>query len=484
MSHEIRSPLNAIVGFSQILINQSRKLELPSAFKRYLNNIKISGQNLSELINDILDLSKIEAGKMTLSEEDMNLKQMIQSIFHINKATAKEKEIKLNYDFGPATPKYIWSDRSKLKQILMNLLSNAIKFTPGGKPVFLTADFKNGEIILEVRDEGIGISEEKQAAIFDPFVQADSSITREYQGTGLGLAITQNMTEMLGGRIELESKLGKGSTFRVFIPYRAPERIVSDQAEIALEKVRIPADARILVVEDNPMNQEMIKAFFYEMNHEILIANDGREGVEMAVRYQPDLIFMDIHMPGMDGFEAMRRIRKQDQKTPIVGLSADAFNEQQKRAISAGFTDYITKPIQVNRVIECLRQYLIKDKTTSALTTKELSAAEKQRLISVLNQLEKTPIFETEKIVALLESLASLTEKAWQETMLDAAYAGDKKQLANLIKELKAEWNDGILEYWNIGILPCDKKLYKVVYNYWLSITYKISKIKDLITNV
>ncbi len=437
MSHEIRSPLNAIVGFSQILINQSRKLDLPAEFNRYLSNIKISGQNLSELINDILDLSKIEAGKMSLSEEDMNLKQLVQSIYHINKATAKEKGIQLQYDFGLATPQYIWSDRSKLKQILMNLLSNAIKFTPAGKQVFLKADFVNDQLLLEVKDEGIGISKEQQLAVFDPFVQADASITREYEGTGLGLAITQNMVEMIGGRIELESELGKGATFRVYIPYHEPHRVTTEKAEVLLDKIQIPATARILVVEDNPMNQEMIKAFFNEMNHDILMANDGQEGVDMAEQYHPDLIFMDIHMPGMDGFAAMSRIRKKDKKTPIVALSADAFTEQQKKAISAGFTDYITKPIQVTRLIECLQNYLIKNKLEVLSTVKKLSKEEQQQLIPIFDRIEQTPIYETEKLVELLESTASLTQRTWREAVLDAIYAGDEDKIRELLNQHK-----------------------------------------------
>lgn len=437
MSHEIRSPLNAIVGFSQILINQSRKLELPSEFRKYLNNIKISGQNLSELINDILDLSKIEAGRMTLSQEDMDLKQMVQSIYHLNKATAKNKGVQLKYDFSSRTPKYLHSDRSKLKQILMNLLSNAIKFTPAGKAIHLHTDFQEDHIIFKVQDEGIGISPAQQAGIFEPFVQADASITREYQGTGLGLAITKNMTEMLGGRIEVESTLGAGASFRVFIPYREPVHIVTDQAEIILEKVKIPSNTRILVVEDNPMNQEMIKAFFAEMNHEVLLANDGAEGVEKAASYQPDLIFMDIHMPGMDGFEAMRRIRKADRKTPIVALSADAFTEQQKRAIDAGFSDYITKPIQVNRVIECLHKYVISEKPIAIPMTKMLSDQEKEKMLAGLEQLVRTPVFETEKLVSLVDMLSEIAGPTWCESMLDAIYAGAEEQIRELINEQK-----------------------------------------------
>ncbi|MEO1261162.1 MAG: AAA family ATPase [Bacteroidota bacterium] len=437
MSHEIRSPLNAIVGFSQILLNQSRKLELSNDFRKYLSNIMVSGQHLSELINDILDLSKIEAGKMTLSEEDLNLKQLVQSLYHLQKATAKEKGIELRYDFDPATPQFICSDRSKLKQILLNLMSNAIKFTPAGKNIFLRAGFTKNHILLEVQDEGIGIELDKQATIFDPFVQADASVTREFGGTGLGLAITKNMVEMLGGEITLESTLGEGSTFKVAIPYHPPQRINIGQTEIELDKISIPQNTCILVVEDNPMNQEMIKAYFRELNHDILLAEDGLTGIEMASRYQPDLIFMDIHMPGMDGFEAMHRIRQSDKETPIVALSADAFKEQQEKALEAGFNDYLTKPIQVNQLLECLQVHLLKEKQVDASSEKELTEEEKMKLQSVLDKLSQTPIYETEKLVGLVEGLNDLIASNMQEQMMEIIYAADTEGFEKLITHLK-----------------------------------------------
>ncbi len=437
MSHEIRTPLNAIVGFSQILLNQSRKADLDPDFIKYLNNIRLSGQHLSELINDILDLSKIEAGKMTLSEEDMNLKQLMQSVFHINKATAKEKNVALLYEFDASTPKYIHSDRSKLKQILMNLLNNAIKFTEGGKKIYLKTSFENNDILFEVQDEGVGIELKDQSLIFEPFIQADAKVNRKHSGTGLGLSITKNMVELLNGRISLTSLPGQGSTFRVAIPYQPSEQPTSRQSEIILDKIAIPKNARILVVEDNPMNQEMIKAFFNEIQHNILVANDGNEGVKMASQYQPDLIFMDIHMPGMDGFEATRLIRAKDQQTPIVALSADAFKEQQEEALRSGFSAYITKPIQFNRLIECLQQFLLIEKKEEKATETVLTPEEKEKVKLTLGMLMKTPIYETEKLVELVESLGQLAPLAWKETVLEIIYAGDEKGLENRIKEKK-----------------------------------------------
>lgn len=437
MSHEIRTPLNAIVGFSQILQSQSKKFDLDTQFIEYLNNIRISGQNLSELINDILDLSKIEAGKIALSEEDMNLKQMMQSIYYVNKAAANEKDITLHFDFEPAVPKYIHSDRSKLKQILMNLLSNAIKFTSEGKNIFIKTSYIKNQIVFEVRDEGIGIEPDKQISIFDPFVQADTSVTREFGGTGLGLSITKNMVDLLNGHLSLESEIGKGSTFRVYIPYKMSERIAVNQRQILLDGISIPKDARILVVEDNPMNQEMIKAFFHEINHEILVANDGTEGVKMAFQYHPDLIFMDIHMPGMDGYEAMQRIREKDIKTPIVAFSADAFKEQQERALKSGFSSYIIKPIQLDRLIECLEQFLGTRKKEDLNERYNLTKAESDKLRDVLELLKITPIYETEKLVDYTNSLSNLITSELKEALLEIIYSGDGRGFDKLVTQIK-----------------------------------------------
>ena len=438
MSHEIRTPLNAIVGFSQILQSQSKKFELDQQFMSYLGNIRVSGQNLSELINDILDLSKIEAGKIILSVEDMDLKQMMQSIFHVNKAASNEKNISLHYDFHSNTPQFIKSDRSKLKQIVMNLLSNAIKFTKEGKNIYLNIFFENNNIVIEVKDEGIGIDLDKQLAIFDPFIQADSSITREFGGTGLGLSITKNMVNLLGGYISVESKVGQGSTFKVFIPYHHPENITMDQDQLQLNGVSIPKTSRILVVEDNPMNQDMIRAFFSEINHDIMIANDGMEGVQMAFNSKPDIIFMDIHMPGMDGYEAMERIREKDKHTPIVAFSADAFKEQQEQALKSGFSSYLTKPIQLDKLIACLEEFLILQKPE--LNEQNLiSPNNSKKVMRVLEIIETTPMYETEKLVHYTEDIASLIPYNLKEALLDVIYSGDGNGLGRIISELKSK---------------------------------------------
>ncbi|MCP4120793.1 MAG: hypothetical protein GY751_03490, partial [Bacteroidetes bacterium] len=225
MSHEIRTPLNAIVGFSQILLLEAKTLSLPDDIQDYIHTIQQSGNNLSELINNVLDLAKIEAGKISLSMEVVNLKLLVLGAYHINKSAAHQKQINFTYNISPELPEFITSDRTKLNQILMNLLSNAIKFTPAperseGKKVVLRIKREDSVLVFEVEDEGIGIPEKRQKAIFEAFEQADQSTSRRYGGTGLGLAITKQMVELLGGTINVKSERSDngGSTFTVRIP--------------------------------------------------------------------------------------------------------------------------------------------------------------------------------------------------------------------------------------------------------------------------
>ena len=361
MSHEIRSPLNAIVGFSQILINQSSKYNLPDLNKNYLKNIKIGGQNLTEIINDILDLSKIEAGKMTLSEEDINLKQLIRNIFHLNKTHSMEKGVIYNFNIEPGVPEIIRADGTKLKKILMNLIDNAVKFTPANKGVLISVSLnENQEIMFTIKDEGIGIPNDRLAVIFDPFEQGDSITSKDYGGTGLGLSITKKMVELMKGEISIVSESGLGSTFTVKIPYKQPDAVERVESEIELREYKFSPDNKVLAVEDNAMNQEMLRALFNELNIELIIAENGKEGVSKAFEHQPDLILMDIHMPVMDGYTATRLIRENPAlaEIPIVALTADAFKEQKRKALKSGINAYISKPLDLQEFMPMLKKYL------------------------------------------------------------------------------------------------------------------------------
>ena len=351
MSHEIRSPLNTIVGFSQILLNQTVKLGLPFYFKDNLDNIIIAGENLSELINNILDLSKIESGKLEPTLESINFKQLFQGIYHINKANATKKDLCYTFDLEHGLPEFIQTDRTKLNQILMNLLSNAIKFTPKGKSIRLEALRDDGFIMIKVTDQGIGVAADRLKSIFESFEQADNTITRRFGGTGLGLSITKQMVEILKGKIWVESEEGKGSVFFVKIPLVVAKSDEHYKREILLTNCKFSTDNIVLAVEDMEMNQQMLKVLFDELHLDIHFANNGEEGIEKIKDLKPDLVLMDIHMPVMDGIEATRRIRQipEFKYLPIIALSADAFIEQQNKAFKAGLSKYITKPIDFNK---------------------------------------------------------------------------------------------------------------------------------------
>ncbi|RDY59770.1 ATP-binding protein [Flagellimonas nanhaiensis] len=434
MSHEIRTPLNAIVGFSQILLNQSKDLELTQKFERYLSNIHQSAESLSEVINDILDLSKIEAGKFSLSKEDVNLNQIVTSVCRINKGLGKVKEVSLISNFDSNVPKYIHTDGSKLKQILMNIIGNAIKFTPENKKVYVDVRREESWIAFSVEDEGIGIPEDQLQQIFNPFIQADAGINRKFGGTGLGLTITKKLVEILKGKIEVKSQVEKGTSFRIYLPYQQAENSWGEHKEPSISDFRIPQSKKILVVEDNSMNQEMIRALFAELGSEIILAKDGKTGIEISKKYNPDIIFMDIHMPNMDGFETVKRIRKMNDKIPIVGLSADAFTEHREIALNSGFCDYLTKPIQFPELVRVLKKYLVEDiDVGKTQEIKRLNEEEKRIIKETIQSLGQLPIFETEKLVITAEPLNSILPQDEFNKLEEAIYSGDDEALRTLL---------------------------------------------------
>ncbi|MGK5094911.1 ABC transporter substrate-binding protein [Deltaproteobacteria bacterium TL4] len=413
MSHEIRTPLNSIVGFSQILAHQSKKLSIPDDFALHLQIIQRSGENLSELINNILDLSKIEAGKVTVEIETVNLRLLIQGVFHINKAAALQKGLHLSYQYAPELPEEVLSDRTKLNRILMNLISNAIKFTPKDKQVILSAQRAEDWIVLVVQDQGIGIPPEKRETIFEPFEQADTSISRRFGGTGLGLTLTREMVQLLGGTIELQSEEGKGSIFSVKIPLVVAQTLEERQKEIHWDDYHFSKKNKILVVEDNPENQQMIRALFQTVGLEVVLADNGKQGIEKTLQLKPDLVLMDIHMPGMSGLEAISQIRRlpECQIVPIVGLSADAFREQQEKVLKSGANDYLTKPIQMNQFLRILVKYLRQnppEPEKKAAPKPPLPDAVEQQLWEEFKTLSEIPPFLAKRISAQLQIMKDL----------------------------------------------------------------------------
>ncbi|HEY3177150.1 MAG TPA: ATP-binding protein [Candidatus Polarisedimenticolia bacterium] len=358
MSHELRTPLNAIIGFSELLVADTSR-PLDPGQHEYIRDILSSGRHLLDLINDLLDLSKIEAGKMDLYLEDFHIEDVIEAALVMITPIAARKRIELSVSIAPRLPT-LSADPAKVKQILYNLLSNAVKFTPEDGRVGVTATSRGGCLSVAVSDTGIGIAEGDREKIFSEFIQLDGSYARRYQGTGLGLALVKRFVEMHGGRIEIDSVTDQGSCFTFELPVKEP--VSAPDVEVSLprpgERDPIaavgPASAlarTILVVEDNQLNAKLVRRVLQSCGHRVVEARSGREAMEKARASRPDLILMDIQLPDMDGLEATRSL-KADPITrciPTVALTAHAMKGDDERARLAGCSGYIAKPIDVAR---------------------------------------------------------------------------------------------------------------------------------------
>ena len=362
MSHEMRTPLNAIIGFTDLLLQKS--VEEDSL--ENIQAIKYSSENLLMLINDILDLSKIEAGKLTIENIDFNIKYLLEQTVNIIRVKAIDKNIKLHYSLDESIPENLIGDPVRLNQVLLNLTSNAVKFTHQGSinisVTCIQKDEKNINIKFEVKDTGIGISPEKLPLIFESFTQAETFTARKYGGTGLGLSITKKLVELLGGSILVTSEEYLGTTFTVEIPCRISEKteVNKDKTEVEYKSFK---DAKLLLVEDNQFNQILITKVLEKWAIEIDIANNGIEAVLLLQKKTYDVIMMDMQMPEMNGIETAIYIRDTnsdvlDHSVPIIAISADAYIESKDKAIQAGMNDYITKPFRQKELYQLLNQYL------------------------------------------------------------------------------------------------------------------------------
>ncbi len=403
MSHEIRTPMNAIIGISNTLL----KYDTDRLTDKQLEGLQIineSGQKLLLLINDILDLSKIESGKLEVNLEPVSPKSLAEPLKSIVSAMCEEKDIEFALEIDESLPELVATDKQKVNQILLNLLSNAVKFTDEGK-VTLSLSYRDGRIFFTVSDTGIGIDSENLNSIFDEFKQIDSSTTKKYAGTGLGLAICKKLTEMLEGNITVESEYGEGSTFRLSLPanfeqvrnqpqkdfesgsvkdeipgFDANLRIHRNRAFSAETKQKQPAKEKktlkpsepvaepenkrekplVLVAEDNKFGRMTMKMML-ENEYELLFAEDGQEAVDMFNSFKPDIILMDIMMPVMDGVEAMHKIAEGNNgelPVPIIAVTAKAMRGDQESLINEGFSSYVAKPIDRKELSELIKGYL------------------------------------------------------------------------------------------------------------------------------
>ena len=352
MSHEIRTPLNGVLAMAEVMAMD----KLPKAQRERLDVIRQSGGLLLAVLNDVLDISKIEAGKLTLISEDFDLEEAIAPVRDTCGALAEKKGLAFAFEIAPAARGAWRADADRLRQILHNLVSNAVKFTPKGR-VDVRFDLDSeGALAITVADTGIGIPADKLPKLFEKFVQADNSATRAYGGTGLGLAICRELTQMMGGRIEVESAPGKGSTFAVTLPLPRGETPVAEP-EAPVQDAEPDVMLRILAAEDNPTNQQVLSAVMAALGIDVEIVPDGATAVEAWRTGVYDLILMDIQMPVMDGIEAAKAIRKAERKrrrprTPIVALTANALSHQVEEYLAAGMDGHISKPLEIAKLYD------------------------------------------------------------------------------------------------------------------------------------
>ena len=342
MSHELRTPMNGVLGMAHALA--ATKLSRQQA--DYLDMIVQSGDGLMAILNDILDLSKIEAGKLELESVSFDLEKLGRQIYLLWSETARQKGLELSLDIDPATPAWLLGDPVRVRQILLNLISNALKFTEQGGVTVRIAPLVPQGVEIRVADTGIGMRRDQQEKLFQAFSQAEVSTTRRFGGTGLGLSICRQLVEMMGGTISVESQPGDGSVFRVALPLPAGEPPAS--AEAADDTVSLEG-REVLVVDDNKVNQAVARAILEAAGALVSLADDGLEGLERLRADHFDIVLMDVHMPRMDGIEALRRIRAGDagpRGIPVLALTADAMSDECERLIALGFDDVHPKPIQ------------------------------------------------------------------------------------------------------------------------------------------
>ena len=365
LSHEIRTPLHAINGFCQLLLSHAQQYESSEKFIQHLKYIELSAEHLTEVINTILDLSKIDAGKMTSNIEDFTLRTLVKGIYHIHAQEAARKGLDFEYRIDDDLPQVIRSDRMKINQILMNIVANAIKFTHQGK-VAIRVRKLHQQIQFEISDEGIGIDEKQLGRIFEAFEQEDSVTHRHYGGTGLGLSIARKLVELLEGEIRVKSRKGQGSCFYFSLPLVEGKLQQEETGGLTFHQ-SYSAHNLVMIIEDNPVNQELLRTYLEDKGIETQLADNGQEGMAalkalLQQDKKPQLIIMDYHMPVMDGLETIARIRNDNdlRHIPVVALSANTLQEVRDRALQAGFDSYLTKPLDFARLIPLLDKYLHK----------------------------------------------------------------------------------------------------------------------------
>jgi signal transduction histidine kinase/CheY-like chemotaxis protein len=364
MSHDLRTPMNGVIGMTSLALRTS----LTEEQRDYLATVQSSAESLLCLLNDILDFSKIEAGKLTLESIPFHVRETVEDTVNSLRVCADSKGLTLGCSVAPGVPVRVVGDPTRFRQILTNLVGNAIKFTErGGVEVEVEVDLESSSgneaaLLLAVRDTGIGIPPDRLETIFEAFNQGDGTTTRRFGGTGLGLSISTRLAQMMGGRVWAESEPGKGSVFYVTVRFGANASTAETPTESQPggEGREVPP-LRILLAEDNPVNQKVAARTLEKQGHHVVVVGDGEEALAMLARQPFDLVLMDVHMPGLNGLEAARVIRERERPAgghiPIVALTASAMKGDRERCLEAGMDDYLSKPIRPDALYEMVGRY-------------------------------------------------------------------------------------------------------------------------------
>jgi len=432
MSHELRTPLNSILGYSQLM---SRDTHITPTQREYLETIAQSGEHLLGLINNVLTMSKIEAGRTALQKNAFGLRSQIHGLQEMFQLHADHKGLTLLVDIAPDVPDYIYADEGKLRQVLMNLLSNAVKFTEEGGVVLRIGcqdqhtENADTNLVIEIEDTGVGIASEEKEMLFKPFIQTASG-QQSQEGTGLGLPISKQFVNLMGGELNVSSIVGEGTTFRVQIPVALADKNTIDGLDLSprrhvtgIEPEQTAPDGkpfRFLIVEDNLPNRELLIKLLAPFGFEFRTAVNGVEGVEKWAEWQPHLVWMDMRLPVMDGYQATRQIKGRAKTTGqsaiVVALTASAFEEDRDAIFSAGCDDFIRKPFRENQIFDALHRHLglrfiyedITPETPAVnhVSTQDLQKATKKLPASWAADLRRSVIaLDVESMLALIDSI-------------------------------------------------------------------------------
>jgi TMAO reductase system sensor TorS len=363
MSHEIRTPMNGVIGTLQLLEGTT----LDSSQREYVHIAHKSADALLAILNDILDLSKIEAGKLSLESIPFDMRELVRDLVVLHSLKAEQKGIELNSDISDVMPDVVMGDPTRIRQILVNLITNALKFTSEGEvSIRISVPERTEEKVslrIEVNDTGIGIPLDKQQQLFSAFTQADGSTTRKYGGTGLGLAIVRQLVEMMHGELGIESNVGEGSRFWFVVPLGvSQESLQTLSSKPQVEKQKLTG--RVLLVEDNPVNQMVARKMLEKLGLDSILAANGQQALDVLEKEMVDAVLMDCQMPEMDGFEATRQFRQREQASgantlPVIAMTANVMEGDRERCLQAGMDDYLGKPVRMDELESTLRRWLV-----------------------------------------------------------------------------------------------------------------------------